>query len=94
MTDTPDLKPETLTAHGGRAPDALGGDVAPPLRPSTNYARDANYQQVGGQGDYRLARSLATSAFRGSPSSRCACTIWISAANVAGSCGYRSRASS
>ena len=52
MTETPDLKPETLTAHGGRAPDAERGDVAPPLRPSTNYARDENYQQIGGQGGY------------------------------------------
>ncbi len=52
MTDEPDLKPETLTAHGGRTPDTLRGDVAPPLRPSTNYARDENYQLIGGQGSY------------------------------------------
>ncbi len=50
--DEPDLKPETLAAHGGHAPDAERGDVAPPLRPSTNYARDENYQQFGGQGGY------------------------------------------
>ena len=52
MTDEPDLKPETLAAHGGRSPDAERGDVAPPLRPSTNYARDENYEQIGGQGGY------------------------------------------
>jgi cystathionine gamma-synthase len=57
MTDVPDLKPETLTAHGGRAPDAVGGDVAPPLRPSTNYARDESYEQIGGQGGYARADS-------------------------------------
>jgi len=50
--DTAKLKPETLTAHGGRTPDAERGDVAPPLRPSTNYARDENYDQIGGQGSY------------------------------------------
>ncbi len=53
MTDhTAKLKPETLTAHGGRRPDAARGDVAPPLRPSTNFARDENYQLIGGQGSY------------------------------------------
>ncbi len=57
MTDNPDLKPETLTAHGGHAPDSLGGDVAPALRPSTNYARDENYEQIGGQGGYARAES-------------------------------------
>ena len=55
--DSPDLKPETVTAHGGRAPDAVGGDVAPPLRPSTNYARDESYEQIGGQGGYARAES-------------------------------------
>ncbi len=52
MTDGPDLKPESLAAHGGRSPDAERGDVAPPLRPSTNFARDASYEQIGGQGGY------------------------------------------
>ena len=52
MTDGPDVKPETLAAHGGRAPDAERGDVAPPLRPSTNFARDKTYRQIGGQGGY------------------------------------------
>ena len=55
--DSPDLKPETLIAHGGRSPDALRGDVAPPLRPSTNFARDENYQLIGGQGSYARADS-------------------------------------
>jgi len=60
MTDDPaTLKPETLTAHGGRRPDAAGGDVAPPLRPSTNFARDENYQQIGGQGGYARADSAS-----------------------------------
>ncbi len=57
MTDGPDLKPESLAAHGGRSPDAERGDVAPPLRPSTNYARDQDYQQIGGQGGYSRADS-------------------------------------
>ena len=57
MTDEPDLKPETLAAHGGRSPDAERGDVAPPLRPSTNYARDQDYRQIGGQGGYSRADS-------------------------------------
>ncbi len=52
IDDTAKLKPETLTAHGGRTPDAERGDVAPPLRPSTNYARDENYEQIGDQGGY------------------------------------------
>ncbi len=57
MTDEPDLKPESLAAHGGRSPDAERGDVAPPLRPSTNYARDQDYRQIGGQGGYSRADS-------------------------------------
>ena len=57
MTDGPDLKPESLAAHGGRVPDAERGDVAPPLRPSTNYARDQDYRQIGGQGGYSRADS-------------------------------------
>ena len=57
MPDEPDLKPETLAAHGGRSPDAERGDVAPPLRPSTNYARDQDYRQIGGQGGYSRADS-------------------------------------
>ena len=43
MTDDPDLKPASVLAHGGRRPDPAGGDVAPALRPSTNYARDETY---------------------------------------------------
>jgi len=57
MTDEPDLKPESLAAHGGRSPDAERGDVAPPLRPSTNFARDPDYRQIGGQGGYSRADS-------------------------------------
>ena len=52
MTEQSDLKPETLAAHGGRAFDPERGDLAPPIRPSTNFARDENYQQIGGQGGY------------------------------------------
>jgi cystathionine gamma-synthase len=52
MTDKPDLKPETLAAHGGRAFDPERGDLAPPIRPSTNFARDETYEQIGGQGGY------------------------------------------
>ena len=57
MTDAPDLKPESLAAHGGHTPDPERGDVAPPLRPSTNYARDEDYRQIGGQGGYSRADS-------------------------------------
>ncbi len=52
MTDEPELKPETLAAHGGRAFDPERGDLAPPIRPSTNFARDETYEQIGGQGGY------------------------------------------
>lgn len=43
MSEGRDLKPATLAAHGAGGPDPAGGDVAPPIRPSTNFARDADY---------------------------------------------------
>ncbi len=52
MIRNPNLKPATLAAHGGRTPDPERGDVAPPLRPSTNFARDEAYEQIAGQGGY------------------------------------------
>jgi cystathionine gamma-synthase len=52
MSENPSLKPETLAAHGGRAFDPERGDLAPPIRPSTNFARDETYEQIGGQGGY------------------------------------------
>jgi cystathionine gamma-synthase len=77
--DSPDLKPETLTAHGGRSPDALRGDVAPPLRPSTNFARDESpsYPEVeallarleGGAGAMVFASGMAA-----------ATAVWLSLA--------------
>jgi len=41
-----DLKPDSVLAHGGGRPDPHGGDVAPPIRPSTNYARDKDYRPI------------------------------------------------
>jgi cystathionine gamma-synthase len=52
MDDDSDLKPATLLAHGGRRPDPVGGDVAPPIRPSTNYARDEAYRLLDGATSY------------------------------------------
>ncbi len=45
MSDKPDLKPATLAAHAAREPGA-DGDVAPPIRPSTTYARDEAYKLI------------------------------------------------
>jgi cystathionine gamma-synthase len=52
MVDDPNLKPATLLAHGGRRPEEEGGDVAPPIRPSTNYARDEAYRLINPAGTY------------------------------------------
>ena len=52
MSDDADLKPASVLAHGGRRPDAAGGDVAPVLRPSTNFARDAAYRLPEGERSY------------------------------------------
>ena len=43
MTPPPELRLATLAAKGARGAEAEG-DVAPPIRPSTNYARDAAYR--------------------------------------------------
>lgn len=51
MTDEPNLKPATLAAHGMHRPDE-GGDVAPPIQPSTNFARDENYELIAGRQSY------------------------------------------
>ncbi len=52
MSDERELKPATLLAHGGRRPEDDGGDVAPPLHPSTNYARDEAYSLINPAGSY------------------------------------------
>lgn len=46
MSEDPDLKPATLLAHGGQRPEEEGGDVAPPIRPSTTFARNARYELI------------------------------------------------
>lgn len=51
MSNEPDLKPATALAHGGRRPDP-DGDVAPPIRPSTNFARDEAYRLPGPERNY------------------------------------------
>ena len=52
MTEDPDLRPASVLAHGGRRPDPAGGDVAPAIRPSSNYARDEAYKLPEGGGSY------------------------------------------
>ena len=52
ISDEPKLKPATLLAHGGRRPGEHGGDVAPPIHPSTNYARDEDYRLINPSGSY------------------------------------------
>lgn len=46
------LKPATLLARGGHQPEAPFGDVAPPIHPSTNFARDEAYQPINPAGTY------------------------------------------
>ncbi len=46
MSQEPYLKPASLLAHGGGRPDPHGGDVAPVIRTSTNYARDQAYRPI------------------------------------------------
>ena len=38
------LRPETIAAHALKSTDEATGAVAPPLYPSSTYARDENYQ--------------------------------------------------
>jgi cystathionine gamma-synthase len=45
-TDTT-LKPATLSAQALGWLDPATNAVAPPIHPSTNYARDENYEKVG-----------------------------------------------
>ena len=52
MNEEANLKAASVLAHGGRRPDPAGGDVAPALRPSTNYARDEAYRLPEGGGSY------------------------------------------
>lgn len=51
-------RPATRVAHGGHDPNPFG-DVAPPLRPSTNFARDADYQLIAPGRSYSRAKSPA-----------------------------------
>ena len=44
------LKPATLAAQALGWLDPATNAVAPPVHPSTNYARDANYEKVGDRG--------------------------------------------
>ena len=50
MVDRPPCRPETIAA---RLDGYLCGDtgaIVPPIHPSSTYARDAAYAQVGGRG--------------------------------------------
>ncbi|RMD62961.1 MAG: PLP-dependent transferase [Alphaproteobacteria bacterium] len=46
------LRPATVAAHGGHDPEAAGGDVVPPIRPATTFARDADYALLNPEGSY------------------------------------------
>ncbi|NNG05017.1 MAG: aminotransferase class I/II-fold pyridoxal phosphate-dependent enzyme [Inquilinus sp.] len=48
-SDNP-VAPETLAAQGGRTIDPITGAIIPPIHPSTTYARDETYAQIGGRG--------------------------------------------
>ncbi len=52
MAVIPNLKPATLLAHGGRRPEDDGGDVSPPIHPSTNYARGEDYGLIKAETSY------------------------------------------
>ena len=42
--------PETLTAQAGGFVDRQTGAITPPLHPSTTFARNERYEQIGGRG--------------------------------------------
>ncbi len=46
MTDSADLKPETLAAQALHAMDLASGGVVPPIQPSSTFARDENYELI------------------------------------------------
>lgn len=46
------IKRATLLARGGHEPGGPFGDVAPPLHPSTNFARDEAYAPINPAGTY------------------------------------------
>ena len=48
---TKPLHPETLTAKAGYDRDRETGAIVPPIHLSTTYARDGDYQLIGGR-DY------------------------------------------
>ena len=52
MSDPRKLRRASLLAHGGRPRDEAGGDVAPPIHPSTNYAHDPDYRLINPAGSY------------------------------------------
>ncbi len=52
MSEESKLKPATLLAHGGRRPEDDNGDVAPPIHPSTNYARGEDYGLINPAAGY------------------------------------------
>jgi len=45
----PSLRPATLAAQGGHAPEPEDGAVVPPLRPATTFARDSDYALPAGR---------------------------------------------
>ena len=57
MTENGKWRPATRAAHGGHDPN-VHGDVAPPLHPSTNFARDAANNLIA-KGSYSRDESPA-----------------------------------
>ena len=57
MSEGTNWQPATRAAHGGHD-SSVHGDVAPPLRPSTNFARDAANKLIA-PGSYSRAESPA-----------------------------------
>ena len=51
MTDAPRPSPETLLAQAAHFIDPADGAIVPPIRPSTTFARDADYALMG-RSDY------------------------------------------
>ncbi len=56
MSEGTKWRPATRTAHGGHDP-STHGDVAPPLRPSTNFARDAANKLIASGRSYSRDQS-------------------------------------
>lgn len=70
--DNTDRQPSTLAAQAMGWLDPASNGVVPPIQPSTTYARDSNYEKVGGHGytrdenpTYEQAEALITALEEG-----------------------------